>query len=39
MPILRAGFTSVFVPGGKWFVDVTLRAAQARRQSLDDIPR
>jgi hypothetical protein len=25
MPILRAGFTSVSVPGGKWFVDVTLR--------------
>jgi imidazolonepropionase-like amidohydrolase len=27
MPILRAGFTSVSVPGGKWFVDVTLRDA------------
>jgi imidazolonepropionase-like amidohydrolase len=27
MPILRAGFTSVSVPGGKWFVDVTLREA------------
>jgi imidazolonepropionase-like amidohydrolase len=27
MPILRAGFTSVSVPGGKWFVDVTLRGA------------
>jgi imidazolonepropionase-like amidohydrolase len=26
-PILRAGFTSVSVPGGKWFVDVTLRDA------------
>jgi imidazolonepropionase-like amidohydrolase len=25
--ILRAGFTSVSVPGGKWFVDVTLREA------------
>ena len=25
--ILRAGFTSVLVPGGKWFVDVTLREA------------
>jgi hypothetical protein len=23
-PILRAGFTSVSVPGGKWFVEVTL---------------
>lgn len=29
MPILRAGFTSVSVPGGKWFVDVTLRDAVA----------
>jgi imidazolonepropionase-like amidohydrolase len=27
MPILRAGFTSVSVSGGKWFVDVTLRDA------------
>jgi imidazolonepropionase-like amidohydrolase len=27
MPILRAGFTSISVPGGKWFVDVTLRDA------------
>ncbi len=27
MPILRAGFTSVSVPGGKWFVDATLRDA------------
>ena len=27
MPILRAGFTSVSVPGGKWFVDMTLRDA------------
>jgi imidazolonepropionase-like amidohydrolase len=27
MPILRAGFTSVSVPGGKWFVDLTLREA------------
>jgi imidazolonepropionase-like amidohydrolase len=27
MPILRAGFTSVSAPGGKWFVDVTLREA------------
>ena len=27
MPILRAGFTSVSVLGGKWFVDVTLREA------------
>jgi imidazolonepropionase-like amidohydrolase len=27
MPILRAGFTSVSVPGGKWFVDVTVREA------------
>lgn len=27
LPILRAGFTSVSVPGGKWFVDVTLREA------------
>jgi imidazolonepropionase-like amidohydrolase len=27
MPILRAGFTSVSVPGGKWFVDMTLREA------------
>ena len=27
MPILRAGFTSISVPGGKWFVDVTLREA------------
>jgi len=27
MPILHAGFTSVSVPGGEWFVDVTLRAA------------
>jgi imidazolonepropionase-like amidohydrolase len=27
MPILRSGFTSVSVPGGKWFVDVTLRDA------------
>ena len=27
MPILRAGFTSVSVPGGKWFVDATLREA------------
>jgi imidazolonepropionase-like amidohydrolase len=27
MPILRAGFTGVSVPGGKWFVDVTLRDA------------
>ena len=27
MPILRAGFTSVSVPGGRWFVDVTLREA------------
>jgi imidazolonepropionase-like amidohydrolase len=27
MPILRAGFTSVSAPGGKWFVDVTLRDA------------
>jgi imidazolonepropionase-like amidohydrolase len=27
VPILRAGFTSVSVPGGKWFVDVTLRDA------------
>ncbi len=27
MPILRAGFTSVSVPGGKWFVDVALREA------------
>jgi imidazolonepropionase-like amidohydrolase len=27
MPVLRAGFTSVSVPGGKWFVDVTLREA------------
>jgi imidazolonepropionase-like amidohydrolase len=27
MPILRSGFTSVSVPGGKWFVDVTLREA------------
>ena len=26
-PILRAGFTSVSVPGGRWFVDVTLREA------------
>jgi imidazolonepropionase-like amidohydrolase len=26
-PILRAGFTSVSVPGGKWFVDATLRDA------------
>ncbi len=25
--ILRAGFTSVSVPGGKWFVDVALREA------------
>jgi imidazolonepropionase-like amidohydrolase len=25
MPILPAGFTSASVPGGKWFVDVTLR--------------
>jgi imidazolonepropionase-like amidohydrolase len=25
--ILRSGFTSVSVPGGKWFVDVTLREA------------
>jgi imidazolonepropionase-like amidohydrolase len=29
MPILRAGFTSVSVPGGRWFVDVTLREAVA----------
>jgi imidazolonepropionase-like amidohydrolase len=29
MPILRAGFTSISVPGGKWFVDVTLREAVA----------
>jgi imidazolonepropionase-like amidohydrolase len=28
-PILRAGFTSVSVPGGKWFVDATLRDAVA----------
>src|SRR5271168_1231532 len=27
LPILRAGVTSVSVPGGKWFVDVTLRDA------------
>ena len=27
MPILRAGFTSVSVPGGKWYVDLTLRDA------------
>jgi hypothetical protein len=27
MPILPAGFTSVSIPGGKWFVDVTLWAA------------
>jgi imidazolonepropionase-like amidohydrolase len=27
IPILRSGFTSVSVPGGKWFVDVTLRDA------------
>jgi imidazolonepropionase-like amidohydrolase len=27
VPILRAGFTSISVPGGKWFVDVTLREA------------
>jgi len=27
LPILRAGITSVSVPGGKWFVDVTLRDA------------
>ena len=27
LPILRAGFTSVSVPGGKWFVDATLRDA------------
>lgn len=27
MPILRAGFTSVSVPGGRWFVDVALRDA------------
>jgi imidazolonepropionase-like amidohydrolase len=27
MPILRAGFTSISVPGGKWFVDATLRDA------------
>jgi imidazolonepropionase-like amidohydrolase len=27
VPILRAGFTSVSVPGGKWFVDVSLREA------------
>ncbi len=27
VPILRAGFTSVSVPGGKWFVDVMLRDA------------
>ena len=27
MPILRAGFTSVSVPGGKWSVDLTLRDA------------
>ena len=27
LPILRAGFTSISVPGGKWFVDVTLREA------------
>jgi imidazolonepropionase-like amidohydrolase len=27
IPILRAGFTSVSVHGGKWFVDVTLREA------------
>lgn len=26
-PIMRAGFTSVSVPGGKWFVDVSLREA------------
>lgn len=25
--ILRAGFTSISVPGGKWFVDVTVREA------------
>jgi imidazolonepropionase-like amidohydrolase len=27
LPILRAGVTSVSVPGGKWFVDMTLRDA------------
>ncbi|HTW53028.1 MAG TPA: amidohydrolase family protein [Stellaceae bacterium] len=27
LPILRAGFTSVSVPGGKWYVDATLRDA------------
>jgi imidazolonepropionase-like amidohydrolase len=27
LPILRAGVTSISVPGGKWFVDVTLREA------------
>jgi imidazolonepropionase-like amidohydrolase len=27
MPILCGGFTSVSVPGGKWFVDATLRDA------------
>src|ERR1700735_4954953 len=27
LPILRAGVTSVSIPGGKWFVDLTLRDA------------
>jgi len=27
LPILRAGFTGISVPGGKWFVDLTLREA------------